>query len=144
MNKIKRMGVALAGAGVVIGSAVATASPASASAVGCTWFGSYNVAGHTVYSGQYCFGINGSGTTVNFTDGSVNSPAIYNRSEVVRFYDRYGSNYATFWGPTSYGYTYGFHYWQTGIHGTANAGGRVCGTLLSSGAAIATACEGIG
>lgn len=81
---------------------------------------------------------------MNFTDGNVNSPAIYNRSEVVRFYDRYGNNYATFWEPTAYGYTYGFHYWQTNIRGTAQAGGRVCRTLLSSGAGVATACEGIG
>lgn len=140
----KKIGVALAGAGAVAGAAFIAASPASASAVGCTWFGSYSIAGHTIYSGQYCFGINGSGTRVNFTDGSANSPAIYNRSEVVRFYDSRGSLYATFYEPTSTGYTYGYHYWQTGINGTAKAGGRVCGTLTSSGAALATACEGIG
>jgi hypothetical protein len=131
-------------AAVVLSGVAGVAAPsAQASAVGCTWFGTYVVGGHTIYAGQYCFGINGSGTWVNFTDGSVNTPAIYNRSEVVRFYDRYGNLYAAFYEPEAYGYTYGFHYWQTGIHGWAKAGGRVCGTLTSSGAGVATACEGI-
>jgi hypothetical protein len=130
----------LGGAGAI---ALTSAPPASASALGCAGFARFHVDGIPIYGGNYCFGVWGSGSYVNFTDGDVNTPMIYNRSEVVRFYDSHGSNYATYWGPTSYGWTYGYHYWRTGIHGNFRSGGRVCGTLLSSGHGVATVCHGI-
>jgi hypothetical protein len=129
----------------VAGSLVATSAPAMASAVGCTRYGSVYipVVKFSIPTGQYCFGINGSGATVNFTDGSVDTAWIVNYSETVRFYDGHGHNYYTYNGPVHAGYAYSYHYWQTSIHGSAVVGGRVCGTLMSSGTAVATACESI-
>jgi hypothetical protein len=73
---------------------------------------------------------------------SIDTAWIVNYTEVVRFYDGHGNNFATFTEPVHNGYAYGYHYWQTGIRGTARVG-RVCGTLMSSGTPVATACERI-
>jgi hypothetical protein len=116
---------------------------ASATATGCHIWAYVVVDGYPAPTGEYCFGVIGSGTTVANTTGSYETAYLYNYSEVVRFYNSSGSNYATFYGPVHYGYAYGPHSWSTGIHGTAQAGGRVCGSLTSSGVAIATVCEGI-
>lgn len=134
----------------VLGTALIAASPAQASAYGCTRWGALKVpgVGVVVPLGVYCFGVNGSGTQVNYTDGNYYflggslHPALYNEREVVRFYDNSNNNYATFWEPTHLGWRYGNQSWTTNIHGNAEPG-RVCGSLVTNGAVMATACEGI-
>ncbi len=140
---------AMAGA-ALIGTSVVAAAPAQASAYGCTRWGALKVpgVGVVVPLGVYCFGVNGSGTTIHFTDGNYYflgeslRPALYNEREVVRFYDNRGVNYSTIWEATHVGWRYGNQSWQTTIHGTARPG-RVCGSLLTSGAVMATVCQGI-
>jgi hypothetical protein len=120
-----------------------TSVPAKASATGCVRWGSVHIPEvGSLPLGQYCFTINGTGTTVNYTLGSINTPWIINFAEVVHFYDGYGKEYATFYGPVHRGYAYGFQLWKTKIHGTAKVG-RVCGQITSSGVNVATACESI-
>lgn len=131
--------VAVSAAGLIAGNS----SPAFATADGCTFFHVIRFAGYTIPGGQYCFGINGRGTTVNFTTGAYQTAVTYNYSEVVRFYDSHNNDYATFYKPVHYGWAYGPQSWTFNIHGTAKAGGRVCGSLTSSGVAIATVCESI-
>lgn len=130
-------------AGVIAG----TSSPAFATADGCTFFSPltfvFDDMTISIPGGQYCFGINGNGTQVNFTTGAYQTARMYNYAEAVRFYDNHGNNYATFWTPEHLGWAYGPHSWATNIHGTAKAGGRVCGSLTSSGHVVATVCEGI-
>ncbi|WP_162907627.1 hypothetical protein [Allorhizocola rhizosphaerae] len=118
-----------------------SATPAMASATGCALYGG-NYGGYFIPGGQYCFSINGSGLTVNFTSGSFNGPVLYNWAESVRFYDTSNTNYATFNKPVTSGAAYGYHYWQLPIHGTARTG-RVCGELKSSGSVVATVCHNI-
>lgn len=125
------------------GGAVAESTPAHADASGCTLWGGEEipVIDVTIDTGEYCFGVKGNGTQVDWTDGSFNTTFITDWTEIVRFYDGYGNNYATFNEPVTPN-SYGFNYWTTHIHGTAKLG-RVCGTLLTEGVEIATACEGI-
>jgi len=127
------------------------ATPArSVGAYGCTQWGPIKipVVNVTIPLGVYCFGINGSGTTVTstyghyyFLLGSLHG-ALYNETEVVRFYDNHGNNYQSIWEPVHLGWRYGDQWWTTNIHGTAYPG-RVCASLVTNGAVMATVCEGI-
>jgi hypothetical protein len=121
---------------------VGTGKPASASATWCAQFGAKSVLGHSIATGQYCFTVSGSGTTVNYTSGSVNTGWIGYPTEVVQFYDNTGSNYASYTTFRGQGTLYGYHYWKTGIHGNARIG-SVCGSLLSYGQTIARVCANI-
>ena len=58
-----------------VASVTATATPASASAVGCVRWGQKHIpyVNISIPTGQYCFGVHGSGTYVQFTDGSINT-----------------------------------------------------------------------
>ena len=103
--------VAMSTAGVIAG----TSSPAFATADGCTFFSPltfvFDDMTISIPGGQYCFGINGNGTQVNFTTGAYQTARMYNYAEAVRFYDNHGNNYATFWTPESiFGWAYGPHY----------------------------------
>jgi len=121
---------------------IGTGKPAFASATRCAWWGVQKVLGHSVPTGQYCFSTGGSGTTVTYTSGSFNTGYIGYPTEVVQFFDTSGSNYATYTTFQGDGTLYGFHYWKTGIRGTARTG-SVCGNLLSYGQTIARVCESI-
>jgi len=147
-NLGRRLRVGVAGAVLAAASLVGIlgfgSSPAYASANGChVWFTPITIVGHVIPEGEYCFGVVGSGTTIDYTTGNFITAVIYNYSEVVRFYDSHGNNYDTFYEPEHYGNAYGTHAWSTNIHGTARAGGSVCGSLTSSGFTVATVCEGI-
>jgi len=147
-NLRRRLRVGAAGAVLAATSLVGVlgfgSSPAYATADGChVWTSPITIVGHVIPEGEYCFGVVGNGTTIDYTTGNFMTAVIYNYSEVVRFYDSYGNNYSTFYEPEHYGNAYGTHAWSTNIHGTAKAGGRVCGSLTSSGVAVATVCEGI-
>jgi hypothetical protein len=125
----------------LLGSLVATAGPASATAGGCHFWGSVYIPILKVDlpNGEYCFGVSGSGTRVNYTYGNYTTMWLYDWTEVVHFYDQYGNVYATFREQLHGGYSYGGHAWRTTIHGTARKG-TACGTLLSDGLTVATAC----
>lgn len=155
-NRINRRTQALLATGVLavagVGATViGTAAPAMASASGCTFWGGISVrvviddvpVTLHIPAGEYCFALNGNGPKVNYTTGGYTTAWLYNYTEVVRFYNAYGSNYKTFTEPVHYGYAYGAHDWRTGIRGTFQPGGRVCGSLLSAGVTIARNCEGI-
>jgi hypothetical protein len=147
-NLRRRLGVGAAGVVLAAASLVGVlgfgSSPAYASADGChVWTSPITIVGHVIPEGDYCFGVVGTGTTIDYTTGSFITGVIYDYSEVVRFYDSRGNNYATFYEPEHYGNAYDTHNWTTNIHGTAKAGGRVCGSLTSSGAVVVTVCEGI-
>jgi hypothetical protein len=136
--RIMTLAVATLGSIMIIGGA----KPAFASAMGCTQWGAKSVLGHSIPTGQYCFSVEGSGTTVKFTAGSFNTGWIGYPTEVVQFYDTTGRNYASYTTFRGQGTLYGFHYWQSGIHGTARVG-SVCGNLLSYGQTVARVCENI-
>ena len=136
VSRRTRLMAAAGGLAVVatIAGFASAAAPASATSVWCNRWGSVYVpvAHVSIPVGQYCFGVEGSGTTVNSTSGSINTPWIINYSEVVRFYNNAGTNYRTFTESAHRGYAYGAHYWTTDIHGQAQPG-RACGTLTASG-----------
>jgi hypothetical protein len=138
MSSNKRNRVAALVSTILLG----LAGTASASATGCTQWGAKSVAGHSLPTGQYCFSIDGSGTTVNWTSGSFNTGWIGYPTEKVEFYDTGGNNYATYTTFQGTGTLYGFHYWKTGIQGNARVG-SVCGQLLSYGQPVARVCENI-
>jgi hypothetical protein len=141
VRSLKLMAAMVVALGMVAANLLAAAS-VSASALGCARWGYVHVAGVSLPTGQYCFGINGSGTTVNNTTGSINTPVIYNYEEVVRFYDGYGNNYRTYYQPTHWGASYGSQFWSTGVHGTAQRG-SVCGELTSNSVVVVKVCESI-
>jgi hypothetical protein len=62
-----------------LGSLVATVGPASASAGGCHFWGHVYIPiiGVDLPDGEYCFGVSGSGTTVNYTDGNYTTMWLY-------------------------------------------------------------------
>ena len=127
----------------LFGTTLATSGTALASATGCARWGSVHIPGFgSIPTGQYCFSINGSGTRVNYTSGSIDTPVIYNFAEDVRFYDGRGNNYYTYWGPTHWGAAYGPHSWWTSINGTAQRG-SVCGELTSNSVIVTRVCESI-
>lgn len=141
---LRRMCLVLASCIAMLAAFVAIGiAPASATAIGCTRWGTVHVPDATLYSGQYCFGVHGNGTTVDFTDGSINTPRIVNFTEVVHLYDNWGRSYATNYEGVHQGNAYGFHYWRSGLRGRARVG-TICGELLSSGVHVATVCERIG
>lgn len=127
-----------------IGSSLVTAKPVQAGASGCTRWGSIYipVVHMSLPSGQYCFTIQGKGTTVTNTISSEYSDYIANFAEIVHFYDMYGKEYATIHTHVHYGNAWGLYYWSSGIHGTAKKG-SVCGELLASGTSLTKACEAI-
>lgn len=131
----------------------APAAPAQASAYGCTRWGSVtipvpDVGDVKVPVGVYCFGLVGSGQKIDYTQGNYYflagsiDPRLYNERERVQFFSNTGAVYDTVWEATHLGWRYGNQSWTTGIHGTARPG-RVCGSLVSAGVVIATACEDI-
>jgi len=98
-------------------------SPAAASATGCSWWGPHTVGGITLQTGEECASVNGSGTWVNNTSVSFNSPwsNVCNWREVDRFRDTNGTLYATIYGPTHYGCWHA-NWDQVNINGNARSG----------------------
>jgi hypothetical protein len=138
----KLMVAALVVATLAVTMVVTGVKPAFASATGCARWGAKHILGYSIPTGQYCFSIQGSGTTVNFTSGSFDTGYIEYPTEVVQFYDTSGNNYANFTTFQGQGTLYAYHYWQSGIHGTARVG-SVCGNLLSYGQTVVRVCENI-
>jgi hypothetical protein len=121
---------------------VGMGKPAFASATGCARWGVKKILGYSIPTGQYCFSVEGNGTNVTYTSGSFNTGYIEYPTEVVQFYNTSGRNYASYTTFRGQGTLYGFHYWKTGIHGTAQKG-SVCGSLLSYGQTVVRVCENI-
>ena len=114
----------------------ATAEPSYATGGDCV---TYNSGA----GGVWCFTVNGNGGYVSSVSGHDATAWVDNTYMVVRFYDNYGNNYATYYGPTHVGRAYGVVYWNmTNVHGNFRPG-KACGALRSSGNVYATACDGI-
>jgi hypothetical protein len=134
VRKIIRISaMSLTGLLATLGMALGSFSPVGASATGCSWWGGGNVGGYYVPTAQYCFSISGSGTRVNSTSGSYNSPwgNVCNWREVVSFYNSNGQNYKTIVGSTHYG-CWRANWESLPINGTAQKG-YVVGQLQTNG-----------
>ena len=145
MNK-KGLAARIAAAAITVsaatvGAIAATSTDANAAALGCATFGTVQVAGYTIPGGLYCFGVYGSGLTITGTDSSAQTVRIYNESEIIRVYDGNGSLRSTVTTISRTGATYGQQSWSTGYRPTIYNGGKICGSLRSSGTVIATVCH---
>lgn len=99
MTRFKRIAItAFLAVVAAIGIGAVSATPAAASATGCQLYGGGNINGQWYPSGQWCASVNGSGTYVNGTSGSFNSPwgNVCNYRTQLRFIDgTNGSVYRT-------------------------------------------------
>ena len=115
---------------------VSTATPAHATGGDCV---TYNSGA----DGIWCFTVKGNGNYVSSVTGHDATAWIDNSYMVVRFYDIYGNNYATYFGPVHVGRAYGVVYWDMGnVNGNFRPG-EACGALRSGGSVFAVACTGI-
>ncbi len=138
--------------GVIGGSTVAITGVAEASASGCTYYGS-GLRG-PIRNGQYCSGVNGSGTYINFVPtGSFGASVPFvnnlcNPSQRLAVYDRWGRLVATRQGGQLTGCSWGT--WNSvpgiGVYWSfpAAAYGFVLVTLQDSGRDVATVKFGLG
>lgn len=127
--------------GMTAGAIAVTGTGASAAALGCGTFGTIQVAGHAIPGGLYCFGVYGSGLTITGTESSAQTPIIYNESEIISVYDGSGSLRSIVETISRTGAAYGQHAWTTGYRPAIYNGGRICGSLRSSGTVISTVCH---
>src|SRR5690242_14368187 len=83
----------------LVAAAGLMASPASASAYGCSYWGAGSVGGISVAKGGYCAELNGSGTYVKYVGGGFNSVGnVCNWNITAEFFDTSGRWYQTYTG----------------------------------------------
>lgn len=141
---LRRLAATLAA--LILGAAVATASPAApaqASAYGCSYFGNLGpIKGLPIYNGSYCAGVDGSGTWVDGVYGNFSSAGnVCNWNITAEFFDGSGRWYQTYTGPT---------HWNCGRIGSdgiyigeRKQRGSVCSTLKTNGGRITSVCHSI-
>ena len=121
---------------------LAPASNASASAAGYSYWNGGNYKGIPLYSGQLSSRVSGSGTYVNYVEGSFLSAGnVCNWMVTAEFFDSNGKWYetkhsSTHWGCSKYGakrVTIGKHVKK----------GTVCQSLRTNGARITSVCHSI-
>ena len=124
------------------------ASPASASAYMCTFWGPINIPGvpTPIPTGQFCTAVNGTGTYVDNTYGSfLSAGSICNYNMTSEFFDSSSRWYRTWTSPMNWGCT--FPGWgSNGMRIYERAWvqrGFVCNTLRSNGSRITSYCFSI-
>jgi hypothetical protein len=129
-------------------SATFGASPASASAYTCVFWGPINIpgVGTPIPTGQFCTAVNGTGTWVDNTYGAfLSAGSICNYSMTSEFFDSSSRWYRTWSSGTNWGCT--FPGWgSNGMRIYEKSWvqrGFVCNTLRSNGSRITSACFSI-
>jgi hypothetical protein len=133
------VGLAIASFGAI---ALAPATPAGASAYGCSFWNTATVGGVRLASGQYCVLLAGQGTFVDYVKGGfVSASNVCNWRITAEFFDSNGRWYATYASPVRYTcsktgtrYIYLRRYVKRGF---------MCSTLRQNGARITSVCHSI-
>jgi hypothetical protein len=142
-----RLVALLAALGGLLGLGIVAASPASASAYGCTGYGhGVTWGGYYVKNGTFCGAINGSGTYVNYVGGNfythVAMDAVCNFSLKADFYDVNGNWYTWRTTGVSYRCSLASDLPSIGIYSYLRAG-SVRISLMSNGSTVAAIYQSI-
>jgi hypothetical protein len=127
----------------VLVSLFGTASPANATAVGCSYWNNLgSIKGVPVYSGNYCVTLAGQGTYAAYVRGGFASVGnVCNWSVTAEFFTASGQWYRTLSSPTQWGCSRGNGY-TIGVYGYVQRG-FMCSTLKTNGARITSVCHNI-
>lgn len=122
-------------------SVLATASPASATAYGCSWWNSKVVGGIPMASGQFCALVEGQRTFVAAVGGGwVSARSVANPCLIVNAWDRHGTRYFGTYSCRS-GY-----YYNSSIRIPLNRymrEGTICASLFQNGGHVVSHCHRI-
>ena len=122
-------------------SVLATASPASAGAYGCSGWGARQAGNYWVASGAYCATISGQGRYVQAVSGSYGATRVCNWNITAEFFDSSGRWYQTFTGGTHWS----CGSWQNDVIWLDRyvQRGTMCSTLKSNGVRLTSVCHSI-
>ena len=112
MNLSKRVSGVVAAALIVIGVVLASSSPASADAKGCTPWGARTIGGLVIPAGTYCTTVVVTGTPVRCVQSEFYAPRVCNWDVTAEFFSNnwtwkktyvskhnFGCSYGTAWAP---------------------------------------------